>query len=66
MKQLLILIIGIILLVGCRKDKNCSCEHKENGHVNATSEQITDKECVDLNSSTTIDDTTYSLECKEK
>ncbi len=65
MKQLFIL-IGFISLIGCRKDKNCTCEHKVDGHVKATSEQITDKECIDLNNSSTIDDTTYALECKEK
>lgn len=62
----LLIIICLISLMGCRKDKNCSCEHKVDGRVKASSEQVTDKECVDLNSSTTVDDTTYTLECKEK
>lgn len=65
MKYLLI-ILGLFLLISCKKEKTCSCEHKVNGHLSGTSQQITEKECADLNSITPDGDTTYTLECVEK
>lgn len=60
------LIFGLFLLISCKKEKTCTCEHKLNGQVNGVSQQITDKECADLNSTTPDGDTTYTLECIEK
>ncbi len=60
------IILALLTLVGCKKEKCCECQHKLNGRVKGVSEQYTDKECSDLNNSTTEGDTTYSLECVEK
>ncbi len=63
-----LILIGFLLIIfsSCRKDKNCTCVHQRDGIDRGISEQVTDKECVDLNSKTTENDTIYTISCVEK
>ncbi|MEI6347221.1 MAG: hypothetical protein WCP69_04650 [Bacteroidota bacterium] len=68
MKKSLFICFVFFLLISCKKEKNCNCEHSTNGVVKGVSTQTTEGECNEFNSTTysTNRDTAYCLTCTEK
>ena len=69
MKKLLFVfgIMSVLAFSSCSKDKTCTCTSTMNGTVVASQEaKITDGECSDSNSESTISGITTSTKCVEK
>jgi hypothetical protein len=56
----------VVIILSCKKDKTCVCQHYRDGVLRATSEDITTGDCSELNSNTEVNDTTYCVSCAEK
>ena len=70
-KVLFIAVLGLIAFSSCKKEKDCECTSTITGMPIAstpvvTSVKIEDKECSDLNTTTTAGILTTKMECKEK